>query len=448
MDRPVLPQVTPGYLRSLVPDEAPEKGEDWRTVMKDVDRVIMPGVTHWHHPQFHAYFPTANSYPAIVADILSGSIACIGFSWIASPACTELEMVTMDWLGTALNLPKEFLFSGPGNGGGVIQGTASEATLVAILSARAERLKREEAKGKMDRLVAYCSAQAHSSVERAGMLAGIQMRLVEPDENFSLRGDALNAAIEEDKEKGLIPFCVIATLGTTNSCSFDNLPELGRVCLEQDVWLHVDAAYAGSSFICPEFRPLLDGVEFAESFNFNPHKWMLVNFDCSAMWIKDSRKIVDAFNVDPLYLQHRHQGEIPDYRHWHIPLGRRFRSLKIWFVMRIYGLEGLRKHIREQVELANQFAEIVQTDPRFELPTPPRMGLVCFRVKASNVVNEKLNKKINEAARIHITPAKIRDKYILRFAVCSRFTVSTDIEFAWTEILRNLDLISINQDTE
>lgn len=440
-ERQVLPEVKPGYIRDVVPDQAPEEGEHWSKVMQDVEKVVMPGVTHWHHPQFHAYFPTANSYPAIVADILSGAIACIGFSWIASPACTELEMVTMDWLGAALNLPEQFLFSKSGHGGGVIQGTASEATLVAVLSARADKVK-QNPDTSTDKLIAYCSAQAHSSVERAGMLAGVKMRLLQPDENFSLRGETLRAAVQEDRSKGLVPFCVVGTLGTTNSCSFDNILEIGPVANQEGLWFHIDAAYAGSSFICPEYRHYLDGVEYADSFNFNPHKWMLVNFDCSAMWVTDSRKIVDAFNVDPLYLKHHFQGQIPDYRHWHIPLGRRFRSLKLWFVMRIYGLEGLRNHIREQIQLAKQFGEFVRQDDRFELTLEPSMGLVCFRLAGSNEVNEKLNKSINDEARIHITPAKIREKYILRFAVCSRFTVKSDIDFAWKEIIRNVELIS------
>ena len=291
--RPVLPEVSPGYLAQLVPARAPEKAEDWRDIMRDLETVIMPGVTHWHHPQFHAYFPTANSYPAIVADILSGAIACIGFSWIASPACTELEMVTLDWLANMLELPSQFLFQSGGEGGGVIQGTASEATLVAVLSARARAVRehREEdpESSVMSRLVCYGSRQAHSSVERAGMLAGVKMRLLEPDQELSLTGDLLARAVEEDRAAGLLPFCCVATLGTTNTCAFDDLPSLGSVCRDQGLWLHVDAAYAGSSFICPEFRPLLNGVELADSFNFNPHKWMLVNFDCSTMWVRDSR---------------------------------------------------------------------------------------------------------------------------------------------------------------
>ena len=233
-ERPVLPQVSPGYLAQLVPTRAPEKAEDWRDIMKDLETVIMPGVTHWHHPQFHAYFPTANSYPAIVADILSGAIACIGFSWIASPACTELEMVTLDWLGNMLELPREFLFQSGGDGGGVIQGTASEASLVAILSARARAVREHgEDNSVISRLVCYGSRQAHSSVERAGMLAGVTMRLLEPDLDFSLTGEILAQAVEEDRAAGLLPFCCVATLGTTNTCAFDDVLSLGPVCRDQ-----------------------------------------------------------------------------------------------------------------------------------------------------------------------------------------------------------------------
>lgn len=440
----VLPTVEPGYLRPLLPDHAPEQAEDWQDVLKDIDRVIMPGVTHWHSPQFHAYFPTANSYPAIVADILSDAIGCIGFSWIASPACTELEMVMMDWLGKMLQLPQEFLFTGTNSrGGGVIQGTASEATLVALLSARARAITtynedfpaEDLDEGQiMHKLIAYASEQAHSSVERAGLLGGVKMRLLPPDEDFSLRGETVAKAMEEDRAKGLIPFCVVATLGTTSCCSFDNLLELGPLCQQQKVWLHVDAAYAGSSFVCPEYRPILNGIDKADSFNFNPHKWLLVNFDCSAMWVRDSASIVDAFNVDPLYLKHRYQGEMPDYRHWHIPLGRRFRSLKLWFVMRLYGQEGLREYIRKHIRLAHEFEALLSADERFELTMPVTMGLVCFRLKGPNQINEVLNKKINDNGKIHLTPSKIRDMYFLRFAVCSRFTEVDDISLAFEEI--------------
>lgn len=273
----------------------------------------------------------------------------------------------LDWLGKMLDLPKEFLASSGGKGGGVIQGTASEATLVALLGAKAKVMQRVKAEHPewdeytiVSKLVAYCSGlstenifafqveskmnvvdQAHSSVERAALLGGIKMRKLEADDQQKLRGETLEAAIKEDLADGLIPFYIVATLGTTNSCAFDRLDEIGPIGNRHNAWVHVDAAYAGSAFICPEYRHLMQGVETADSFNFNPHKWMLVNFDCSAMWLKDPNWIVNAFNVDPLYLQHEQQGSAPDYRHWQIPLGRRFRALKIWFVLRLYGVENL-----------------------------------------------------------------------------------------------------------
>nr|BDD85275.1 dopa decarboxylase [Ischnura senegalensis] len=447
-DRRVLPTVEPGYLRPLIPDEAPEEPEKWQDVMADIERVIMPGVTHWHSPSFHAYFPTANSYPAIVADMLSGAIACIGFTWIASPACTELEVVTLDWLGKLLELPPSFLACSGGKGGGVIQGTASEATLVALLGAKAKAIKKAKEEHPdwddykiVSKLVAYASDQAHSSVERAGLLGGVKMRLLEADADFKLRGETVARAIQEDLEAGLIPFYVVATLGTTCTCSFDCLREIGPVCNRYDVWLHVDAAYAGSAFICPETRYLMAGIDCADSFNFNPHKWMLVNFDCSAMWLKDPMYVVNAFNVDPLYLKHDQQGAAPDYRHWQIPLGRRFRSLKLWFVMRLYGANGLRKYIRHHVALAHQFEDLVRMDSRFEIVAEVLMGLVCFRLKGTNERNEALLKRINGNGKIHLVPSKVRSVYFLRFAVCSRHTESHDVIASWKEIQNVADIM-------
>ncbi|XP_077986272.1 aromatic-L-amino-acid decarboxylase-like [Glandiceps talaboti] len=440
-ERTPLSQVTPGYLSQLIPSEAPHQAEKWEDVFADIERVIMPGITHWHNPHFHAYFPTGNSYPAILGDMLSDAIGCIGFNWAASPACTELEIVMMDWLAKMLKLPKDFIVSEGGAGGGVIQGTASEATLVALLSARTNRIKAIKYENidiedcaVMSKLVAYTSDQAHSSVERAGLIGCVKMRSIATDDKFSLRGEALKEAIQKDKAMGLIPFFVCATLGTTPSCAFDNLKEICEVCHEEDIWLHVDAAYAGSSFICPEFRHLLNGIEGVQSFNFNPHKWLMVNFDCSALWIKDRTDIIDAFNVDPLYLKHENQDKVTDFRHWQIPLGRRFRSLKLWFVFRLLGVEQLQENIRRQVKLAHEFEDLVKKDPRFEIVTEVIMGLVCFRLKGSNKINEKLLKKTNEDARINITPSKLRDRYILRFAVCAASTRSQHVNYAWDVI--------------
>lgn len=321
-------------------------------------------MTHWHSPRFHAYFPTAQSYPSFLGDLLSGALGCIGFSWIASPACTELEMKVLDWMADMFGLPKAFKFSESEHGGGVIQGTASEATLVALLAARSKALNSTTTKDNIlvnnknndsnnndddiniDKLVGYCSDLAHSSVERAGLLGGCTIKPVQSDDECSLRGEPLRAQILNDLENGLRPFIVVATLGTTSVCSYDNLEEIGLVCREFNLWLHVDAAYAGNSFVCPENRKFMKGIEYADSFDVNPHKWLQINFDCSTFFIRDSRLLVDAFNVDPLYLKHDKQGQIPDYRHWQIPLGRRFRSLKVWFVVRSFGVAGLQDYIR------------------------------------------------------------------------------------------------------
>ncbi|KAL6489109.1 hypothetical protein MHYP_G00028500 [Metynnis hypsauchen] len=443
--RQVYPDVEPGYLRALIPEEAPEQPETYEDVVKDIERVVMPGITHWHSPYFFAYFPTANSFPAMLADMLSGAIGCIGFSWAASPACTELETVMLDWLGKMLNLPEEFLAGTKGKGGGVIQGTASEATLVALLAARSRMVKRilsdDPERPEADiisKLVAYSSDQAHSSVERAGLIGGVRMKKIPTDSKFSVRGEALRKILEEDKAAGLIPFYFCATLGTTPSCAFDYITEIGPICNTEGIWMHIDAAYAGSAFICPEFRPLLDGVEFADSFNFNPHKWLLVNFDCSTMWVKNRTDIIAAFKMDPLYLKHDHQesGLVTDYRHWQIPLGRRFRSLKMWFVFRMYGLRGLQDHIRKHVALAKEFEALVRVDERFQISADVVLGLVCFRLKGSNDLNEALLKRINSARRIHLVPCQLSGRFVLRFAVCARTTESRHVQEAWAHIVQ------------
>ncbi|XP_032286418.1 aromatic-L-amino-acid decarboxylase [Phoca vitulina] len=441
--RQVYPDVEPGYLRPLIPTTAPEEPDTFEDILNDVEKIIMPGVTHWHNPYFFAYFPTANSYPALLADILCGAIGCIGFSWAASPACTELETVMMDWLGKMLKLPEAFLAGQVGEGGGVIQGSASEATLVALLAARTKVVRHLQAASPgltqgaiMEKLVAYSSDQAHSSVERAGLIGGVKIKAIPSDGKFAMRASALQEALERDKAEGLIPFFVVATLGTTSCCSFDNLLEVGPICTKEDMWLHIDAAYAGSSFICPEFRHLLNGVEFADSFNFNPHKWLLVNFDCSAMWVKKRTDLIGAFKLDPLYLKHGHQdsGLITDYRHWQLPLGRRFRSLKMWFVFRMYGVKGLQAYIRKHVRLAHEFEHLVLQDPRFEICAEVTLGLVCFRLKGSNKLNKDLLERINSVKKIHLVPCHLRDKFVLRLAICARTVESAHVQRSWEHI--------------
>uniref|UniRef100_A0A7N6B7N9 Aromatic-L-amino-acid decarboxylase n=1 Tax=Anabas testudineus TaxID=64144 RepID=A0A7N6B7N9_ANATE len=459
--RPVYPDLEPGYLRSLIPSEAPLEPESYEDVMKDVERVIMPGITHWHSPYFFAYFPAASSYPAMLADMLCGAIGCIGFSWAASPACTELETVMLDWLGKMLQLPECFIAGTDGHGGGVIQGTASEATLISLLAAqRYKSLKEQHSYLCRPNRLQHCGPttcslwvfslmlpvllpKAHSSVERAALIGGVMMRKVPTDKTYAVGGHMLKQMVEEDKAAGFIPFYFCATLGTTPSCAFDHTTELGPICNDENMWMHIDAAYAGSAFICPEFRPLLNGIEFADSFNFNPHKWLLVNFDCSAMWVKKRTDIIGAFKMEPLYLKHENQESALTtvlfasswvLQHWQIPLGRRFRSLKLWFVFRMYGLKGLQAHIRKQVALAKEFESLVRADKRFEICAEVIMGLVCFRLKGSNELNQNLLKKITKSQEIHLVPCQLSGRFVLRFAICARTTESRHIQQAWRHI--------------
>ncbi|XP_071446596.1 histidine decarboxylase isoform X2 [Hetaerina americana] len=451
-DRRVFPDVKPGYLRRLVPDSAPFEPEPWEDIFSDIERVVMPGVTTWQSPHMHAYFPALNSFPSLLGDMLADAINCLGFTWASSPACTELETVVMDWLGKMIGLPDEFLHSASGSqGGGVIQTTSSEATFVALLAGRTEAIRRyqklcpdlEDAEVN-SRLVAYCSDQAHSSVEKAGLIGLVKMRYIESDENLSLRGDKLRQAIAKDRDNGLVPFYLCATLGTTGACSFDNLKELGPICKEERLWLHVDAAYAGTAFICPEFRGWLVGIEYVDSIAFNPSKWMMVHFDCTAMWVRNSGALHRTFNVDPLYLQHENSGLAIDYMHWQIPLSKRFRALKLWFVIRNFGIKGLQKHIREGVRLAKEFEHMVLSDKRFIIAAPRHLGLVVFRLAGvldggdgdGDAATEILLKRLNASGKMHAVPASLRGRYVIRFTVTSQRTTIEDIQEDWELIRR------------
>uniref|UniRef100_T1IJC5 Tyrosine decarboxylase n=1 Tax=Strigamia maritima TaxID=126957 RepID=T1IJC5_STRMM len=451
-NRRVTPAIEPGYLRKLLPTEPPQKPEKWESIMEDVERTIMPGVTHWQHPRFHAYFPAGNSYPSILGDMLSDAIGCVGFSWAASPACTELETIVLDWMGKMIGLPEEFLsFSEKSKGGGVIQTSASECVLVSLLAARAQAIKylKEQHpfvdEGVMlNKLMAYCSKESHSCVEKAATIGFVKLRILDTDDKCSLRGETVRAAMEEDRAMGLFPFFLSTTLGTTSCCSFDNLAEIGPICQELGVWLHVDAAYAGNAFVCPEFKYLMTGIEYANSFNTNPNKWMLVNFDCSTMWVKDRFKLTQALVVDPLYLQHSYSERAIDYRHWGIPLSRRFRSLKLWFVIRNYGVEGLQKYVRDHVRLAKRFENYVRKDHRFEIMNEPILGLVCFRLKGSDTINQKLLTSINASGKLHMVPASVNERYVIRFCVCAQHATNDDIDYAWKVITQfSQDVVDI-----
>ncbi|XP_025264514.1 aromatic-L-amino-acid decarboxylase-like, partial [Camponotus floridanus] len=322
-----------------------------------------------------------------------------------------------------------------------LQGSASECTFICLLAAKeytTRQMKILHPELNEDiiktKLVAYTSNQSNSSVEKAGILGSMLIRLLPVDNKCSLRGETLKKAIQDDLEKGLIPCYVVATLGTTGTCAFDKLDEIGPICKEYNIWLHIDAAYAGAAFICPEFRHLMSGVQYADSFNVNAHKWLLTNFDASVMWVKDSRRLIEAFSVDRIYLAHDKEGLAPDYRNWGISLGRRFRSLKLWFVMRLYGVEGLQKHIRHTIKLAQLFEKYLRSDNRFEIVTDAVMGLVCFRIKGDNSLTKKLLDRLTARRQVYLIAGTYQEKLIARFVICSRLCREEDIVFSWNEI--------------
>ena len=332
----------------------------------------------------------------------------------------------------------------------VLQTSVSESTYLALLAARTKMFHKYGC-GEIDkyaekselngRFVCYCSDQAHSSVEKSALVALTRIRLLPSDDKLSLRGETLRKAIEKDKQEGLIPFFVCATLGSTGACAFDNLDEIGMICKNEDIWLHVDAAYAGSAFFCEEFRGFYKGIEHATSFVFNPSKWLMVNFDCTCFWVESSIPLHQTFTVAPLYLKHKYSGAAIDYMHWQVGLSRRFRALKLWFVLRSFGKQGIKEHIRAGVEKAKLFETLVKTDERFEIIAERHLGLVVFRLKGKNEITEHLLKQINKDGRLHVVPASIKDKYIIRFTVTSYYTTEEDIKRDWSIIKSSADLI-------
>jgi aromatic-L-amino-acid decarboxylase len=435
---PVMSRAEPGQVRALLPAQAPQRGESFEAMLADVNRVILPGITHWQSPNFFGYFPANASGPGILGDLLSSGLAVQGMLWSTSPACTELETHVLDWLVRMLGLPEHFLSSS--TGGGVIQDTASSSSLCAMLAGR-ERATgyASNKKGCDGRLVAYTSTQAHSSIEKDVRIAGIgveNLRLIEVDENFAMRPEALSAAIEEDKRAGRLPCLVSATFGTTSSNAMDPLRQIGEVCRQHNIWFHVDGAMSGTAALCPEFRRFQDGLELADSYCFNPHKWMFTNFDCDCFWVADRKALIQTLSVLPEYLRNQatESGAVIDYRDWHIQLGRRFRSLKLWFVIRHYGVEGLQYHVREHVRLAHEFADWVRNDDRFEVPAPVPLNLVCFRLKAGDAANQNLMDRLNRSGDLFITHTKLNGKLTLRFCVGQTNTQARHVERAWERI--------------
>ena len=435
---PVLSSVKPGEILHSLPSEPPRTGEPFETVLQDVDKVILPGVTHWQSPNFFAYFPANASGPAILGDLLSSALGVQGMLWATSPACTELETHVLDWLVPMLGLPQTFLSTSAG--GGVIQDTASSSSLCAMLAARERATHYASNRHGCDRrLVAYTSNQAHSSLEKAAMVAGIgvdNLRLIDVDERFAMRSDSLKRQIESDRQCGLVPFFVSATVGTTSSNALDPLADIGAICRAEGLWFHVDAAMSGTAALCPEFRYIQEGVELADSYTFNPHKWMFTNFDCNCFYVANRKSLIDTLSILPEYLRNAatESGAVFDYRDWHIPLGRRFRSLKLWFVIRHYGVEGLQYHVRHHIEMAQQFAEWVMQDHRFELAAPAPLNLVCFRHRGGDESNQKLMERVNRSGDLYLTHTRLNGRLTLRFCVGQTNTMQRHVERAWKRI--------------
>jgi aromatic-L-amino-acid decarboxylase len=435
---PVLAQVEPGQIRASLPPDPPLVGEPFEAVLGDVEELILPGVTHWQSPNFFAFFPANASGPSILGELLSAGLGVVGMLWATSPACTELETHVLDWLVGMLDLPAQF--RSDSSGGGVIQDSASSATLCALLAAR-ERATgfQSNQRGGDGRLVAYASTQTHSSIEKAAQIAGLgrqNLRTIEVDGDFAMRADRLAQQIRQDREAGRLPCFLCATVGTTSSHAVDPLPEIGRICREEGLWLHVDAAMAGTAALCPEFRYLQQGLELADSYCFNPHKWMFTNFDCDCFYVADRADLIHTLSVQPEYLRNvaTESGAVIDYRDWQIPLGRRFRALKLWFVIRHYGVEGLRHHVRRHVALAQAFAHWVEADPRFELAAPAPLNLVCFRHVGGEAINRRLLERLNRSGRLYLTHTRLGGEYTLRFCVGQTHTEARHVEAAWARI--------------
>ena len=444
---PVRSSSAPGETLAQLPEAPPEQGESMEDIFADFERLVMPGMTHWQHPRFFAYFPANSSPPSVLAEMLTATLGAQCMLWQTSPAASEMEDRMLDWLRQMMGLPEDFK--------GVIQDSATSATLVALLCAR-ERATDWQANelglGALGQegthLGVYTSEEAHSSIEKGLKVAGYgreSLRRLPVDEDFALRPEALEQAFEADRAAGITPACVVASLGGTGVGAMDPLGPVGEICQRQGVWLHIDAAWAGSALILPEERGILDGIERADSFVFNPHKWLFTNFDCSAFYVKDVAALERTLALVPEYLKSPEGRQVTDYQNWSVPLGRRFRALKLWFVMRSYGVEGLRSAIREHIELADWIYERCQEAPQFQILSPRRLSLFSFRYRPEGVddeatldaLNAELVRRINDDGRIYLTQNRVQGRFAIRFQVGQTWTRRRHVEEAW-EVLCEL----------
>ncbi|MFZ4590287.1 MAG: pyridoxal phosphate-dependent decarboxylase family protein [Ignavibacteria bacterium] len=437
---PVKSQVKYHEVFNQLPDAAPSTPEDFKNIFNDFQKIIMPGITHWQSPDFFAYFPANSSVPSILAEMLTSALGAQCMKWETSPSAAELEEKVMIWLRDMIGLPKDFI--------GVIQDTASTSTLASIITAREYhsdfKINKEGFSGN-ERYRVYCSTETHSSIEKAVKIAGIgrdNLVKVSVDENFALIPSELEKAIESDIQKGYKPLCVVAALGTTGTTAIDPLKEISALKKKYNFWLHIDAAYLGTALILPEYRWMLEGIEEADSFVFNPHKWMFTNFDCSAYFIKDKNALLNTFEIIPEYLKTRSDNVANNYCDWGIPLGRRFRALKLWFVIRSFGVEGLKDKVRYHLKLAKDLFEKINGDNDFEILAPLNANVVCFRYNPGNIIdenmlnilNEDLMHKLNNSGKMFLTHTKLNGKFTLRMVIAQTNVEERNVTDAWVLI--------------
>ena len=434
---PVKPLIRPGDIKKQLPISAPCSAESFDAIFDDFKNIIVPGMTHWQHPQFFAYFPSGSSEPSILAEMLSTTMGAQCMIWLTSPAAEELEERMMEWLREAIGLPVEFT--------GVIQDSSSSSNLVAMLTAREWKsnfaVNRSGFTGK-EKYRVYTSNQAHSSVDKDVRIAGFGIEnlvKIEVDSDFAMIPSELEAAIKNDLSLGYTPLCVVSTIGTTSSTAMDPIDSIGKICKKYSCWHHIDASYAGSALLIPEMRWMSKGVELADSFVFNPHKWMFTNFDCSAYFVQDKRALVNTFSITPEYLKTAEDKLVNNYRDWGIPLGRRFRALKLWFVIRSYGIEGMQKVIRDHIIYGQWVKQQVESTPGFELMAPVPLNLVCFRIRPKDITdeseldktNESLLQKLNGSGKILLTQTRLRDKFVIRFVAGQTHATLESVTSGW-----------------
>lgn len=433
----VKPDCRPGDIKNRLPAGPPASGEPMENLFSDFRETIVPGMMHWQHPMYGGYFPSSRSGPSVLAEMLTAGLGAQCMTWMTSPAAAELEERVMEWLRDMTGLPADF--------SGVIQDTASTATLVSLLTAREQRTGYAISQNGFlaaHRFRVYASEHVHSSVDKAVRIAGIgQDNLVKipSDEQFAMIPGKLDEAIRNDRQQGYNPLCVITSVGTTSSAAVDPLKSIGMIAKQHGCWHHVDAAYAGTALILPEYRRLTEGIETADTFVFNPHKWMFVNFDCTAYFVRDKNALTKTFSVTPEYLRTAEDDKVNNYRDWGIQLGRRFRALKLWFVIRYYGVSGLQEIIRNHIRWARWLEEQMTASGDFEIVAPVTFSLVCFRYKPSGMndpqetdrINEQLLKKLNDSGKIFLSHTRLNGRFVLRFAPGNIQLTHDHIRRAW-----------------